>query len=161
MAQMATITHPLSPRVGSSNVDERPVLLWVDDFAAGLALYQVMFERLGFRVLTASNGHEALEIVSEAHPDVVVTDYEMPEMDGEAVAAAVKALRPATPVIMFSGSTLVPRRARRLVDAFCDKAAPRDQLLSTVHALLNKKHQSFLQPAPLRPASHDRHRTIA
>jgi CheY-like chemotaxis protein len=139
----------------------RPTLLWIDDFEPGLVLYREMFERLGFRVLTASSGKMGVKLASLCRVDVVVTDYEMPGMDGEAVASSVKVLNPKIPVIMFSGSTLVPIRARRVVDALCDKAGSRDQLLATIHRLLHKKGVRTLQPPPLAQASHHGHRTVA
>ena len=139
----------------------RPTLLWIDDFEPGLVLYRAMFERLGFRVLTASSGKMGVKLASLYRVDIVVTDYEMPGMDGEAVASSVKVLNPKIPVIMFSGSTLVPIRARRVVDALCDKAGSRDQLLATIHRLLHKKGVRTLQPPPVAQASHDGHRTVA
>jgi len=139
----------------------RPTLLWVDDFEPGLVLYRAMFERLGFRVLTASSGKMGVKLASLYRVDIVVTDYEMPGMDGEAVASSVKVLNPKIPVIMFSGSTLVPIRARRVVDALCDKAGSRDQLLATIHRLLHKKGVRTLQPPPVAQASHHGHRTVA
>lgn len=138
-----------------------PLLLWIDDFAPGLVLYKAIFERNGFRVLTASSGADGLRLASLYNPDVVVTDYEMPEMDGEAVAVSLRVICPATPVIMYSGSTLVPLRVRRNVSAFCDKAGPRNHLLATVHRVMTKKHSAALQPSPFPPASNDGHRTVA
>jgi len=139
----------------------RPTLQWIDDFEPGLALYQAMFENLGFRVFTASSGRIALKLASRQRIDIVCTDYEMPEMDGEKVAASIKAINPRIPVIMFSGSTLVPARVRRVVDEFCDKAGSRDQILTTIHRLLHKKRSRTLQPAPLAEASDLGHRTVA
>lgn len=139
----------------------RPTLLWIDDFEPGLILYRGMFEKLGFAVLTASSGTAALKLVAANHVDVVVTDYEMPETDGATVAASIKALNPKTPIIMFSGSTLVPLRARRVVDAFCDKAESRDKLLATIDRVLHKKHNRTLQPPPVTQASEGEHRTVA
>ncbi len=147
------VSEPVSP--------VRPTLLWIDDFEPGLALYQTMFENLGFRVLTASSGRAGLKLAARHRTDIVVTDYEMPEMNGEEVAASIKAINPGTPVIMFSGSTLVPKRTRRVVDAFCDKAGSRDQILTTIHRLLHKKHTRTLQPAPMTQASDLGHRTVA
>src|SRR5690349_3845255 len=68
----------------------RPTLLWIDDFQPGLALYRSMFEGLGFKVLTASSGKQGVKLAAENLIDVVVTDYEMPGMNGEAVAVAIK-----------------------------------------------------------------------
>jgi CheY-like chemotaxis protein len=161
MARLARVSVlPLDQSWGLGAV-ERPLLLWIDDFVAGLALYRAMFENLGFRVLTASRGSEGLELAAAHRPDIIVTDYEMPGMDGEAVALAVKTMSPATPVVMFSGSTLVPSRVRHTVDAVCDKAGSRDQLIGVIHHLLRKKRSSSLQPPPVAPASDVGHRTVA
>jgi DNA-binding NtrC family response regulator len=139
----------------------RPTLLWIDDFVPALELYQASFERLGFRVLTASNGELGVALAATNHVDVVVTDYEMPGINGEDVATAVKAINTKIPVIMFSGSTLIPLRLRRVVDAFCDKAGSRDKLLAVIHRLLHKKGVRTLQPPPVAQASHHGHRTVA
>jgi CheY-like chemotaxis protein len=137
-----------------------PVLLWVDDYKPGLELYRAMFEALGFRVFTASSGEEALQIAALHHIDVVVTDYEMPGMNGEAVAIAIRTLQPKTPIVLFSGSTLIPARARKLADAVCDKAGSRHQLSSTIHRVLLRKRSRGLQPPPVARAS-ESHRTVA
>jgi CheY-like chemotaxis protein len=138
-----------------------PTLLWVDDFQPGLELYRTMFEGLGFKVLTAVSGKHAVKLAAENIIDVVVTDYEMPGMNGEAVATAIKSIKPKVPVVLFSGSTLVSPRARRVVDAFCDKAGSRNQLSATIHRVLQKKRTRALQPPPVGQASHEGHRTVA
>jgi DNA-binding NarL/FixJ family response regulator len=112
-------------------------------------------------VLTANTGEAGIELAALYPIDVVVTDYEMPGMDGLRVAVSVKALNPRTPVLLFSGSSLVPGRVRRLVDAFCDKAGPRSELLAAIHRLLQAKHSIGLQPPPERQASDHGQRTVA
>lgn len=139
----------------------RPTLLWIDDFEPGLILYSRMFEDLGFNVLTASSGRTGLELAAINPIDVVVTDYEMPGMDGIAVASLIKALRPRIPVLLFSGSTLVPKHALQVVDAICDKAGSRSELLATVHGLLQRKPSHGLQPPVVAQASDQGHRTVA
>ena len=139
----------------------RPTLLWIDDYKLGLELYRTIFERLGFNVLTASNGADALKIAGVSHIDVVVTDYEMPGMNGEAIAIAIKVVNPEIPVVIFSGSTLIPTRVRRVADAFCDKAGSRDQLSSAIRRVLNKKRTRGLQPHPIARASDEGRRTVA
>jgi CheY-like chemotaxis protein len=136
-------------------------LLWVDDFQPGLELYRSMFEGLGFTVLTAACGKEGVKLATENLVDVVVTDYEMPGMNGEALALAIKSIKPKVPVVLFSGSTLVPPRARRLVDAFCDKAGSRNQLSATIHRVLQKKRTRTLQPLSVGRASDEGQRTVA
>jgi CheY-like chemotaxis protein len=139
----------------------RPTLLWIDDFEPGLTLYRQMFEDLGFEVLTASSGKAGVQLAATNLVDVVVTDYEMPGMNGLAVAEAIKALDPETPVLLFSGSTLLPLGPRRVVDAFCDKAGPRSRLLGCIHRLLQKKRAHALQPPRVARASHHSQRTVA
>jgi DNA-binding NtrC family response regulator len=165
---VAKSSHPLAWRPHSSTVGKkrpvcsgRPTLLWVDDFQLGLALYRSMFEGLGFKVLTATSAKQGLKLAAENAVDVVVTDYEMPGMNGEALAVAVKAIKPRVPVVLFSGSTLVPLSARRVIDAFCDKAGSRNQLSNTIHRVLLKKRTRTLQPPPLGRASDEGRRTVA
>jgi CheY-like chemotaxis protein len=135
--------------------------LWIDDFELGLAMYREMFEALGYRVLTASSGEKGVEIAAANRVDIVVTDYEMPGMNGETVAIAIKVLKPEIPVVLFSGSTVVSKRARAIVDAVCDKAGSREHLLASIHVLLEKKPSLLLQPPPLAHASDVRQRAVA
>src|SRR5437867_13116697 len=65
-------------------------LVWIDDYEPGLPVYQALAESLGFRVLTASSGKTGLELVASHRVDAVVVDYEMPVMNGEAVAKLIK-----------------------------------------------------------------------
>jgi CheY-like chemotaxis protein len=120
-----------------------------------------MFEGLGFKVLTAPSGKEGVKMAEENRIDVVVTDYEMPGINGEALAMAIKSMKPGVPVVLFSGSTLVSSRARRSVDAVCDKAGSRSHLSATIHRMLQKKRNRVLQPQPVRGASDEGRRTVA
>jgi CheY-like chemotaxis protein len=124
----------------------QPILVWIDDYEPGLILYKALFENLGFRVLTASHGGTGLDLVATHPADAVVVDYEMPEMDGGAVAASIRHSQPDLPIVMFSGSLMLPRRVRNLVDAVCDKAGSSDQLLATIQRVLGNQGSS--RPVP-------------
>jgi len=139
----------------------RPTLLWIDDFEIGLEMYRAMFEAQGYRVLTASSGDAAIRLAAANHVDLIVTDYEMPGMNGEAVAVALKALKPEVPVILFTGSTEFTDRTQLVVDAYCDKAGSREELLAAIQSLLHKKRPASLQPPPVTRASDHGHRTVA
>jgi len=112
-------------------------------------------------VLTACSGEAGLRIAATHPIDLVVTDYEMPGMNGEGVATALKALKPDLPILLFSGSTTVSARALEVVDGCCDKAGSREELLAAIHVLLQKKRRTFLQPPPLDGASDHGQRTVA
>ncbi len=58
---------------------------------------------LGHDVLAAENGSQALEIVRNATPDMIITDIFMPEMDGFELMRAVRQEYPGLPVIALSG----------------------------------------------------------
>ena len=71
-----------------------------EEFAATLAA------RLTLRNITAASafsGSEALAALEEFRPDVVILDLQMPDMNGLAVLAQIKAMRPATDVILMTG----------------------------------------------------------
>jgi len=156
------LSSPLSTGAdGKTCKPARPTLLWIDDFEPGLAMYKAMFENLGFKVLTASTGEQGVNLAASNRVDIVVTDYEMPVMDGAAVTVAIKSMNSRIPVILFSGSTLMPERAGALADACCDKAGSRQQLLAAIHRLLHKKRGHALQPLPVTRASEHGHRTVA
>lgn len=57
-------------------------ILVVDDEPEVLELYTEVLELMDHRVLRAHDGREALEIAHERHPDLVVTDWQMPRMSG-------------------------------------------------------------------------------
>jgi two-component system, OmpR family, alkaline phosphatase synthesis response regulator PhoP len=57
-------------------------ILAVDDEKHIVRLVQINLQKAGYEVATASTGREALERVAEFHPDLIVMDVMMPEMDG-------------------------------------------------------------------------------
>lgn len=69
---------------------ERTILI-VDDDAILLESIADLFLLSDFRVLTASNGAEALALLEEEVPDCIVSDVMMPEMDGYALLEAIRA----------------------------------------------------------------------
>ena len=75
------------------NSQEAPVsarILWVDDVDLVRSLCRKLVENLGHFADTASNGKEALELLKINRYDILITDIEMPEMDGWQLAEAIK-----------------------------------------------------------------------
>ena len=58
------------------------LILVVDDEFDVLSAYAMLFEYRGYRVRTAGNGEEALAMAALERPDIVISDYMMPVMDG-------------------------------------------------------------------------------
>ncbi|HUX91472.1 MAG TPA: response regulator [Gallionellaceae bacterium] len=55
-------------------------VLVVDDSQIELTMGKILLSKLGYSVMTASNGQEALRIILEDSPDVVISDVDMPGM---------------------------------------------------------------------------------
>jgi CheY-like chemotaxis protein len=142
-----------SPRRRPLTLQPATTLLWIDDYQPGLEVYRDVFEHLGFRVIAASHPRIGLAIAASQPIDAVITDYEMPDMDGAAVTAELKRHYPHLPVILFTGATSIPAQLRKRADAFCDKAEPLEKLLVAVKRLALKNSNLHLQPQPFRLSS--------
>jgi DNA-binding NtrC family response regulator len=62
-----------------------------------------IIRNLGYDCLTAKSGNEAIKMIKQDHPDIILTDIKMPDGDGFAVLNAAKELDPDIPVIVFTG----------------------------------------------------------
>jgi DNA-binding response OmpR family regulator len=81
----------------------RARILLVDDESAILNLFEDYLRIQGFDVVTASNGMEALARLEADHPDVILLDVRMPEMDGIETLKRIVARNPGVGVLMVSG----------------------------------------------------------
>lgn len=81
-----------------------PLVLVVDDDAHVRRLVEVLFERVGFDVITATNGAQALASPRHGMPDLAIIDRSMPVMDGFELARALKS-RADVPIIMLTASS--------------------------------------------------------
>jgi len=90
---------------------ERLQVMIVDDDATVLQLVKSIFESFGYRVAAANGSAEAMAGLSVTQFDLVVTDFEMPGMNGFRLAMWLKAESPATRVVIMTGCcrTEIPR----------------------------------------------------
>ena len=75
----------------------------VDDEQRVRDMVGEFLRRQGSAVETAANGREALEKFHQSEFDLVITDRGMPEMNGDALAEAIKGESPNMPIIMLTG----------------------------------------------------------
>jgi len=78
-------------------------ILLVDDESDIREVLHLALDDLGYEVLEAENGEEALRVFSEDQSPIVLTDIKMPNMDGIDLLQKIKALNPETEVIMLTG----------------------------------------------------------
>ena len=120
-------------------------ILCIDDDEAILSYEKALLERSGYFVLTAASPQEGLELATTRKLDAVLLDFEMPGMNGCAVACGIKSVRPELVVILLSGSE-VPVYALALVDAFIPKLEASRRLLPMIGALCSSTRDSRQQP---------------
>src|SRR2546428_9696996 len=94
--------------------DHRPTVLVVDDDPAIRSALERALALEGFAVRTAAGGKEALAAVEEAPPQVVVLDVTMPDLDGVAVTARLRAQGTEVPICMLSARDEIDDRVRGL-----------------------------------------------
>ena len=78
-------------------------ILFVDDDRAILELVNEYLNELGYRIQVTDNGVKALDLIKEQNFDIVFTDFNMPDIDGLELLAAIKEYRPQTEVIIVTG----------------------------------------------------------
>jgi adenylate cyclase len=120
-----------------------PVVLVVDDLAPNVRLLEAVLSPKGFRVVTASTGEEALDVLGKEHPDLVLLDIVMPGMNGYEVCRRIRQ-DPATaflPVIMItaSGEEQKIRAIEAGADDFVNKPFDQAELLARVRSLVRVK----------------------
>lgn len=84
-------------------------VLLVDDDEVALLIGRVICERAGHHVETAGSGERALQAVARGlRPEIVVTDLEMPEIDGADLTRRLHASESsrATPILIYSGAPI-------------------------------------------------------
>ncbi|RMG67683.1 MAG: sigma-54-dependent Fis family transcriptional regulator [Calditrichaeota bacterium] len=77
-------------------------ILIVDDEVDALDLMEELFQKNGYETYTARNGVQALKIIREQEPDIVISDIVMPEMDGMKLLEAVSKEYPDISMIMIT-----------------------------------------------------------
>ena len=121
-------------------MNEKTILV-ADDESHILHVVSLKLRNAGFRVLTARDGQEALEMAQQNHPDLLITDYHMPQLSGIELCQKLKQ-DPATaniPAIMLTarGYHLEPADTEQsgILRMLSKPFSPR-QLLSTVEEVL-------------------------
>jgi len=112
----------------------------VDDDGDVRALVVELLTRSGYDVSEAPNGREALKLLYEQRPDLVLLDISMPELDGWATLERIRELSD-VPVLMLSalGAELVKVRALRAgADDYVTKPFGRQELLARVESVLRR-----------------------
>ncbi|HVB87592.1 MAG TPA: response regulator [Candidatus Dormibacteraeota bacterium] len=130
--------------------DERVVVV-ADDSISVRKFVGRMLEKAGFRVRLASDGLEASEIAAQSGCHLLITDLEMPRMNGYELMANLRQnpMTQRVPVLVVTSRAGAKHRDRAMKEGasgFLTKPVQEDQLIATVEELLDK------EKSPVRPA---------
>jgi DNA-binding response OmpR family regulator len=129
---------------------EPPRILIVDDERNNRELLEVMLSQEGFLLLTAASGEEALAMVAQHPPDLILLDIMMPGLDGYEVAAAIKANLATKSIAVIMVTALDDHNARMRgtragADDFFTKPVDRVALCVRMRDLLRLKASGDLK----------------
>ncbi|MFO1413268.1 MAG: Hpt domain-containing protein [Burkholderiales bacterium] len=122
------------PRAPVAPVSAQPLVMVVDDSLTVRKITSRFLTRAGFAVSTAKDGVDALQVLGEQTPDVILLDIEMPRMDGFEFAKTIKndPRYSSIPIIMITSRTAEKHRSRAAelgVDLYLGKPYQEDELL--------------------------------
>jgi two-component system cell cycle response regulator DivK len=124
-----------------------PLVLLVDDYEDNRRLFAEYLELSGFRTAVAGDGEEGLAQAAALHPDVIVMDLAMPDLDGFEVTRRLRAQEGTrrTPVIALTAYPIGYSRHAALAagcDAYLTKPCGPRQLLAEIRRLLETRTTS-------------------
>jgi len=128
--------------------DVRPLALVVDDSITVRRVTERFLQRNGMRVVTAKDGLDAIGVIADHHPDIILLDIEMPRMDGYEFASHVRNDDRVAdvPIIMVTSRVGDKHRARAIelgVNDYIGKPFEDAALLEAITRLLDEKGKSL------------------
>ena len=114
-------------------------LLCVDDSPDILSIMAVTLRAEGFTVTTCTNPFEGLTKLGLGAFDAIVTDFDMPELNGTSFAELARAAGYTNPIILCTGSSDLERVSTDSIDAVVSKASGTAVLGDTVHNCIQRR----------------------
>ncbi|MCB8983175.1 MAG: response regulator transcription factor [Ardenticatenaceae bacterium] len=118
-----------------------PHILLVDDETAITENLAPLLARAGFRVTTAGDGRAALQLAQNQHPDLIVMDVLMPQLDGRAALRRLRQSGDWTPIILLTQVGEAVERAMALeegADDYLNKPFDPHELVARIRAVLRR-----------------------
>jgi PAS domain S-box-containing protein len=138
------LLYPLTPEPQQTPLrDLKALVLVVEDNDANMETMTGYLESRGYRPIEASNGQMAIELAQTQHPDVILMDIQMPDMDGFTAIGRIRQTEEcaATPIIALTALAMPLDRQKCLdagADRYVTKPVKLSQLVSTIEQLLDR-----------------------
>ena len=135
-------------------MDPQASVLIVDDETFIRQILARIVSREGYQVRQACDGHDALDRLSQASCDIVISDIKMPNMDGIALLSEIKSRHPEISVILitaYAGEYSAQDALRAGADAFIAKPFKNVEIAETLREMLRKNLRSCTEASAPTP----------
>ncbi len=142
-------TLGVSPRDGSNEIHKkecvplimRPkkIILCVDDNEQELSVLKFMLCTNGYRVVSANNGADAIDIFADTVVDLVLTDYAMPQMNGEQLVNRLKEIASHVPMILLGDPQKMGNQLHGADALLAKKTCSSQELLERIKVMSARK----------------------
>lgn len=117
----------------------KKIILCVDDNEQELSVLKFMLSTNGYRVISANNGADAIGIFSETAVDLVLTDFSMPQMDGDQLVSRLKQIASHIPMILLGEPQKMADRMHGADALLAKKNCSPQELLERIKVMSARK----------------------
>ena len=121
---------------------QNPLIMVVDDRDEDRETIKDILSEKGYRVITAGDGYQALDLIVKANFDIIIMDFKMPRMDGLRTLEWIKEIKPHVGIIMMSAfpmDEIVGQAIREGALAFLYKPVEMEKLLKIIDEFTREK----------------------
>jgi len=122
----------------------KTLILCIDTDVNNLNIRDIVLRQVGYDTLVATDANSGLRLFGNSEVSLVILDYELPDLNGGAVAREMRQLKPHIPILMHSARLFRPSGIDGEVDAYLTKGGSVQEFLEQIRCLLspNKTVQS-------------------
>ena len=128
-----------------TSFNEKGTILYVEDNPDNRMLVRRILLSEDYGLLEAQNAAQALEVLKDAHPDLILMDINMPDMDGYTLTSRIKTMPgfERVPIIALTANVMRGDKEKTLeagCDGYIQKPLDIDQLLREVERFLSRRN---------------------
>ena len=117
----------------------KTLILCVDADMLNLNIRDLVLREAGYDTLIATDANSGLRLFGTSDISLVILDYDLPDLNGGAVAREMRQLKPHTPILMLSAQLFRPDGLDGEIDAYLTKCGNVKEFLEQIEVLLSTK----------------------